>query len=240
MKKINLFCFPFAGGNKYSYREYEQVLPSFLNLIPVEYPGRGARSKEPFITNMDELIDDLYARICHTIDEADYAFYGHSMGGVVAYFLIRKIIDRRHRMPLHLFITGTTGPSAVSREEKKRHLMGEREFIDEIKELDGCPEEVLQNKELWDYFEPVLRADFAVSEAFSYVYDDPFDIPMTVITGAEEDMEATDIHLWQQETTCTVDFRQMPGKHFFILKYPHEVVQIIAEKIFPYTKAFSS
>ena len=240
MKKINLFCFPFAGGNRYSYREYEQALPSFLNLVPVEYPGRGARSKEPFITDMDDLIDDLYARICDAIEEADYAFYGHSMGGVVAYFLLRKINDRRQRMPLHLFITGTTGPSAVSREEKKRHLMGEKEFIDEIKELDGCPEEVLENKELWEYFEPVLRADFAVSEAFNYVYDHPFDIPMTVITGAEEDMEVADIHLWQQETTCPVDFRQMPGKHFFILNYPREVVQIIVEKIFPYTKAFSS
>jgi surfactin synthase thioesterase subunit len=166
------------------------------------------------------------------INGNDYALYGHSMGGVVAFLLSRKIIANKHRRPLHLFITGTTGPTSASRQEKQLHRLGKQAFIAEIRELDGCPEEVLQNEDLMNYVEPILRADFQASETFTYVRDRPLDIPITVITGTHDDMKTEDVRLWQQETTCTIDFIEMPGKHFFILDASGEIVDIIGNKLF--------
>lgn len=238
MKTVNLFCLPFAGGNKYSYREYEKLAPAGLRVLPLEYPGRGARIKEGFARDMDALVDLLYAEIKGRLDQEAYALYGHSMGGVVAYFLARKIIAAHHRPPLHLFITGTMGPSAITRELKKRHLMSQEAFIEEIKNLDGCPPEILENEELLNYFEPILRADFVVSETYAYEALPPFDIPIAVITGTEEEMEPEEILLWQRETSHTVDFRTMPGKHFFILQYAPEVMEIIASKLRMYQQTY--
>lgn len=235
---MNLFCLPFAGGNKYSYREYVEKASSYLNIIPLDYPGRGARTKEPLIENIDTLVEDVYKQISNKVGQTEYAIYGHSLGGLAAYLLTRKLIENNHKAPLHLFITGTTGPSAFSRCEKKRHLLPKKEFLEELKILDGIPDEILQNEELLDYFEPIIRSDFKVSE--TYLYEDyvPLNIPITIITGTEEDMEIADIRLWQKETTCVIDFRQLPGNHFFIIKQSGKIVEIISKKLSVHAKSY--
>lgn len=235
---INLFCLPFAGGNKYSYQKYLEKAPSFLNIIPMEYPGRGARIKEALISDVDALVTDLYNQIQKNIGLADYAIYGHSMGGLIGYLLTRKLVENNHKLPLHLFITGTSGPSAESRSSKNRHLLPKEEFIQELKDLDGIPDEILQNEDLLGYIEPILRSDFKTCETYQYKEHDPLNIPFTVITGTDENMEIEDIHLWQKETECVVDFRQIPGKHFFIFKYPRVIVDIVSKKLSVHTKAY--
>ena len=230
-KSIYLFCLPFAGGNKYSYREYIEKAPPFIKVYPLEYPGRGSRMKEPLMSNVEELIDDLYAQMKTLADKHDYAIYGHSMGGLLSYLLAIKVMENNLRAPLHLFITGTTGPSALSRKEKIRHLMGKTEFIQEIKDLKGMPDEILESEEMLQYFEPILRSDFKVSENYTYEYHSPLDIPFTVITGTEEDMEIEDIRLWQKESKFTVDFKQFQGNHFFIYTHVDNIVDIIGKKL---------
>jgi len=231
MQTINLFCLPFAGGSKYSYRDFEEIAPPFLRITTLEYPGRGSRIKEPLVTDLCALIEDVYQQIKNELDKSTYAIYGHSMGGLVACLLARKILVNGHQPPLHLFITGTMGPSAREKEEKKRHLLGKTAFIDELKKLNGSPQEILNNEELLDYFEPIIRADFKASETYTYEEDLPLNIPFTVITGTEEDMEPDQIMLWQKETKLKVDFRRMAGTHFFIFKYPDSILGIISKKI---------
>src|SRR5271165_2863500 len=131
-KKINLLCLGFAGGNKYSYRQLYEKAPSFLNVITLEYPGRGTRMKEPLISEIHELVDDLYRQVKDITESGRYAIYGHSLGGLTGYLLTLKLLENHHRKPEHIFITGTTGPSAPSRLEKKRSLLPKDEFIKEI------------------------------------------------------------------------------------------------------------
>ncbi|MEP7250934.1 MAG: thioesterase domain-containing protein [Ginsengibacter sp.] len=235
---LNVICLPFAGGNKYSYREFRVHSPSSINLIPLEYPGRGGRIKEDLLSDTSALVDDLYKIIVTLIDNQDYAIYGHSLGGLLTYLLTKKIIEKGHRPPVHLFITGTTGPSSLSRTEKKRHLMPKREFIQELKDLQGMPDEILASDELLEYYEPILRSDFQASESYSYEYSEPLDIPITVITGLAENMTDEDIGLWQNETKQIVDFKCFPGNHFFIYDYTREIVQIISNKISLTTKVY--
>ena len=231
MQYINLFCIPFAGGSKYSYRELEELAPAFLKFIPLEYPGRGARAKESLISDLDILTEDLYQQVKHSLDRSSYAIYGHSMGGLLGFLLTRKIIANCHLPPLHLFITGTKGPSALEKETKNRHLLEKSEFIEEIKKLDGLPEEMLANDELLDYFEPILRADFKATETYKYEEDHPLNIPITVITGTEEDATPEEVALWQKETICSVDIKRMKGTHFFIFRSPGTIISIMSNKI---------
>jgi surfactin synthase thioesterase subunit len=233
-KTINLFCLPFAGGNKYSYREFTEKAPSFLNIITLDYPGRGTRMKDPLPAHIDELTNDLYNQVAPLVGRSAYAIYGHSLGGLMAYKLTRKLLEHGHEPPLHLFITGTTGPSATSRTEKKRHLLNRTDFIAEIRDLDGMPEEILNNEELLYYFEPILRSDFKISEDYLHEELAPLNIPITVITGTEEDMELADVQLWQKETNHVVDFKRMPGKHFFIFQHTYHIIEIISKKLFSY------
>lgn len=228
---FTIFCLPYAGGNKYSYRQFKSKSPSFLNFVLLEYPGRGGRMAEPLVTDIHIIVNDLYTQVKDLIVKEDYAFYGHSMGGLVAYLLAVKIIENKLKQPLHLFITGTMGPSATSRGEKKRHQMVQDEFLEEIKGFGGMPDEMLQNNELLYYFEPILRSDFEASESYIHTYYPALNVPITVITGTGEDMEAGDIEAWQHESLYKVDFRRLPGKHFFIFDFVPEIIQIIAKKL---------
>lgn len=226
-----LFCLPFAGGNKYSYRTFEINAPSYLNIISLEYPGRGSRVGEPLISDINLLVDDLYFQIKGQIGAGNYAMYGHSMGGLIACLLTKQIVKNNLCAPSHLFITGTSGPSAPSREEKKIHLLNKSEFIKEIKSLNGSKDEVLDNEDILSFYEPVLRADFKASETYLYKETDPLSVPFTIITGTDEDIELSDVYLWKKETNARVNFKQLPGDHFFILKYPREIMKIVSIEI---------
>jgi surfactin synthase thioesterase subunit len=229
-KHINVICLPYAGGNKYSYRAYADAAPQSIRFITLEYPGRGSRIKDPLTFNIEDLLNDLYDQ-CIPYIGTDYVFYGHSMGGLLCYLLTRKIIDKNDKTPKHLFITGTVGPSAARRLEKKRSLLGKEAFLQEIKDFGGMPDEILQNDELLDFFEPILRADFTVSESYRHKPMFPLDIPLTVITGSEEDMETEEIRTWQQEAKNPVDFKVLSGGHFFINQHVESIVYIIAKKL---------
>ncbi|HTE33441.1 MAG TPA: thioesterase domain-containing protein [Chryseolinea sp.] len=232
MSVINLYCLPFAGGNKYSYRGYEEKAPAAVKIVTLEYPGRGTRLKEALITDMEQLVEDAFKNIRPLIRDQPYALYGHSMGGVVAFLLSKKIISEGNlAAPLHIFITGTMGPSRQSKDAINRHLLPKKEFIEEMRTLDGCPEEILENEEMLSYFEPILRADFEASETFRYQQGSLLNIPFTVITGNEELMEEEDIATWQMETSDVVDFRRMPGKHFFIFEHSNEILKVISQKL---------
>ena len=233
MDEIFLICLPFAGGNKYSYREYAENSPSFLKLITLEYPGRGGRLKEPLVTDVNHLVDDLYHQIKSAIGHKKYALYGHSMGGLLASLLAQRIAVENNPLPILVFITGTTGPAArLVNNEVKKHLLSKADFLNEIKNLQGMPDEILENKDLLDYFEPILRADFEVCENYIYREFKPLPIPYTVITGYNEKMPAEEIQLWQKETEIPVDFMQLPGSHFFIFKNSKLIVDIISKKLY--------
>src|SRR5262249_31116493 len=92
VRMIDLFCLPFAGGNKYAFREFEKLSPPYLNFIPIEYPGRGSRSNEPLLGDIGYLADDVFVQIERAIGSRPYSIYGHSMGALLAYLVARKLL----------------------------------------------------------------------------------------------------------------------------------------------------
>lgn len=234
---INLLCLPFAGGNKFSYKKYETEAPSGLKIIPLEYPGRGSRGNEPFITELSLLAEDTYSQVCPHLAEGGYALYGHSMGALLALLVTRKIVNNDQRPPLHLFISGAEGPSSLRRRQKQRHLMDKKKFIEEIIKFEGSPGEILQHEEFLNYIEPVLRADFTAIETYIYNEDVPLNIPITVINGTEdEELKPNDICLWQNETSKPVDFVYMQGKHFFIFDFPLCITTLMLNKLLSFPR----
>lgn len=183
------------------------------------------------MTDIGQLVEDLFMQLKGQIGDKAYSIYGHSMGGLVGCLLTRKLTEELQRPPLHLFVTGTTGPSAVKRKENK-HLLEKVEFLEEIRKYDGCPKEFFEDEEMVDFFEPIIRADFRATETYVHKPSEPMDVPITVITGSEEDMEIEDIRTWQQETRKVVDFKSLPGNHFFIFQYSFTVMEIISKKLF--------
>ncbi len=55
-ERMNVFCFPFAGGGASFFRGRASLAPANVALCGVQLPGRGERMGERPYTNMPELI----------------------------------------------------------------------------------------------------------------------------------------------------------------------------------------
>ena len=104
-------------------------------------------------------------------------------------------------------------------------------FLEKLKAYDGIPEVLLEEKELHEFFEPILRADFKAIGAYRYTPAPPLDLPITVIVGSEDKPTFEEACRWQEVTRRKVTVERLPGKHFFIFEQAPVVARIIREKL---------
>ncbi len=210
-----MFCFPYAGGGASIYRGWASSLPADVEVCPVQLPGRESRLREPPFNSSAPMVAALAEGLQPYLD-MPFVFFGHSMGAVVAFELSRELRRRGRALPLHLFVGGRSAPHLPAREEPI-HDLPEPEFLEKLRELNGTPEEVLQHEELMRLLIPILRADFAVNENYTYTEEEPFDFGISA-SGGLGDVEAPreDIEAWGRHTRGRFRLRMLPGDHFFI------------------------
>jgi len=222
---MNLFCIPFAGGSSYSYKGLSDRLHTLVSVDTLELPGRGLRFSESLLSDSRAMTDDLYNQIKTGLHEP-YALYGHSLGALLAFLLARQLVDKRQQKPLYLFLSGCEAPSVLPRQ--KRHLLPKNEFRDVIRRFGGCSPEVLDNEELMEIFEPVLREDFKAYETYVHDAGSKLDVPIALMTGDEEELERDDLMRWQAETTSKISIETFPGDHFFIYRHWDKIAALIS------------
>ena len=64
----------------------------------MQYPGREDRAVEPCITNIPDLADQIHAALRPSLP-GTFAFFGHSMGAILAFELARRIAREEGRGP---------------------------------------------------------------------------------------------------------------------------------------------
>ncbi|CAH1206495.1 Linear gramicidin dehydrogenase LgrE [Paenibacillus plantiphilus] len=226
MKPLKLFCFPYAGGSAYSYNDWNGWFHKSIQLIPIELSGRGSRFEDSLYDNFDEAVQDLYVQIKPHLDGTPFAFFGHSMGSLLSFELARLLIQNNDRTPELLFFSGCTAPHKVKR-EKLLHTLDDREFLEEIKKMEGTPSDFFQNDELMAFYLPILRNDFRIVEQYVYKeMDVRFPCSIMILHGSEEKgMEG--VKEWGKFTCKRSSIHVFPGGHFFI----HKEAQQVARRI---------
>jgi medium-chain acyl-[acyl-carrier-protein] hydrolase len=221
-----LFCFPYAGGGASAYRGWAAALPADLEVCPVQLPARESRLREAAFERPAPLVAALAEALQSHLD-LPFAFFGHSMGAMIAFELTRELRRRGGPQPLHIFVSARRAPQVPAREEAI-HDLPEPEFLAKLRELNGTPEEVLQHAELMRLLMPVLRADFAVNETYVYRLEAPLDAGISAFGGLG-DVEVTreDLALWSEHTRGPFRLRMLPGDHFFL----HGARDLIAESV---------
>lgn len=225
---INLIFLPYAGGNSYSYNSFRQYLDGKVCMITPELPGRGSQYQQPFITDIYAMADYMFEKSAHLFREP-FALYGHSMGGVLAYLMARKIKAAGLPAPLHFFCSGCRAPSIAR--INKYHDLPREAFISKLRELGGSPDEILNNEEAMEFYLPIIRADFKAIETFRYQPGEPLDVPITVLISHGDRISTPDAEAWQQETSCPVSILSFTGGHFFILDHTYDVCRIILRRL---------
>ncbi|HEX7181023.1 MAG TPA: thioesterase II family protein [Thermoanaerobaculia bacterium] len=224
--RVRMFCFPYAGGGASTYRGWSASLPPDVEVCPVQLPGRESRLREEPFTRPEPLIRILADVLAPHMD-MPFVFFGHSMGGMISFELSRELRRRGRTLPLHLFVSGRRAPHVPPREEPI-HNLPEPEFIEELRRLQGTPEEVLQHAELMKLLTPVLRADFSVNETYTYTEEEPLDPGISAFGGlGDDEVTREDLEGWKQHTRGKFRLRMLPGDHFFL----HPSKDVVCEAV---------
>lgn len=213
---FRLFCFSHAGGSAMVFRPWQKPMAPSVEVFPAQLPGRGGRATEPLATRMPELADMATTAVAQYIDRP-FAFFGHSMGGLLAFEVAQRLRARRGVEPAHLFISGRRGPERPRTPDI--HTLSHDELVKKLQRLKGTPEEVLEHPELLELVVPIFRADVEVLETYEFPSRPPLSCPVTAMGGLEdEDVRADDLDAWKQYSTGEFKLRMFAGDHFYLLQ----------------------
>ncbi|MBL3655562.1 thioesterase II family protein [Fulvivirga sediminis] len=229
MRSIKLFCFPYAGGSAAVYKNWQKHLSPNIEIVPVELKGRGRRISEPLYKNVDDLVDDLFPLIQKECQRNYYAFFGHSMGAMIAYELSLRINQSPVALPIRLFLSGRGAPHIAS--SKNYHLLDDEAFKAEILNLGGTPPEFFEHQELIDIFLPVLKNDFKLVETSGREEIMPLNAPITSFFGEDEDLTTEQKEGWEYYTEKKFKKYVYQGGHFFIKEHYKTIIDILNKQL---------
>jgi len=227
---VRLFTFPYAGGGASAFRQWNRLLPPDIDAYAVQLPGRETRFTEPRLTQFSAAVEAIADALRPSLDRP-FAFFGHSMGGSLAFETARYLRRLNAPIPLHLFVSGRSAPQ-VQEERREDSKLPDAEFIQAVQKYGGIPKEVLQHTELLELMLPILRADFGLIESYHYVEEAALDIPITAFGGLE-DVETPQENLapWKVHTVQAFRLMMFQGGHFYLHTAQNQLMSEIARDL---------
>jgi surfactin synthase thioesterase subunit len=215
---IRLFCFPYAGGGASCYRQVLATLPDSVELCGIELPGRQTRLHDAHAADLGAQVADLHAEIGGWLNRP-FAFFGHSMGGWLAYALACRLFERPDLPhPQALLISACRAPSVPFRLPHLHRLDDAALLAALCANGAGGP---AMEPALFDLLKHTLRRDLALLETWSWASLTRLPLPVHVFGGREDaEVSLEALAAWRTVTSGAFTHDQFPGGHFFIHQDP--------------------
>jgi medium-chain acyl-[acyl-carrier-protein] hydrolase len=226
---LRLICFPHAGGGAAAFYPFAALLPSSIEMLAVQLPGREARLAEPPFHRMAPLVDALLDGIRDRLTER-YVFFGHSMGALVAFELCRALRREGLKLPETVVVSGRRAPT-VPNTEAPLHVLDDLAFVDAlIARYDAIPRVIREEPELMQLFVPVMKADFATFENHVHTDEAPLDCKLAIYGGCD-DPQTPHMVGWADLFRGPSRTRHFAGGHFYLADQRRDVAAALAEDI---------
>ncbi|WP_237384473.1 polyketide synthase [Sulfidibacter corallicola] len=233
---FRLFCIPYGVRGASLYREWQAKLPDYIEVCPIQFPGKETRIRERPYGHIVDLVDGMEEALMPMFDKP-FAFYGHSGGGFFAWRLVHRLWQRGIGSLKHLFIGGFTAPTIwpnpVTIFTKAAFRASGLSRMPTPQELAQLSEE--QRQEIWNYYgelfdmvtmpdeakravEPATVEEWSILESYQPDEREPvFDVPLTAIHGrGDRVVSEIEMRAWRELTTGRFQFRVLPGSHLFL------------------------
>ena len=211
------------------FRSWLPHLGPGVELSMAHLPGREARWSEPALVGMPDVVNHLVDAL-DMPDARPWVFFGHSLGGLIAFELARGMRKRGLELPRHLFVSAHRAAHVPNRYPRIAQLP-DRQFAKEVHARHGgIPDEVANNRELMDLMIPSLRADYQAFENYEYRVESPLPCPISALGGrADSLLAAEDLEGWREHTAAAFSLRMFDGGHFFVNDHRPLVVSAVVD-----------
>ena len=229
---MRLFCFPFSGGGASVYRSWSDAMSEEIEVRCVQLPGRETRYKEARVTDIKTLVKDIVKAIeCY--QDKPFAFFGYSLGALLAFEVSRELRKQNMKLPNHLFVAAMHAPQAPPVHPPLSKLADDK-FLQQIEHYYQPQDEAWNNPGLREIFLPVLKDDIALSDSYTYQDEMPLPCPIDVFAG--EDDRGAPLALtqcWSEQTSTQMNHHVFKGGHFFINTSLNEIQSLVLKALKP-------
>ncbi|MEV3985318.1 alpha/beta fold hydrolase [Nonomuraea sp. NPDC049758] len=224
-----LICFPYAGGAASDYRDWAGRLPG-VDVVAACLPGRAGRYQERATTAFAPLLEELAAGIEPYLG-ARVTLFGHSMGGLLAFEVARRL-EAQGRPVALVIASGTEAPGTIAALPPYEDVPDET-LLAELADDGVVPAEALGNDELMSLMLPVLRADYEVIADYRHhPAGPPLSTPMLVYYGIDEVPDPDRLRRqWAAAVAGPLGLRGFPGGHFFVHDAREHVIARLVEDV---------
>ena len=224
--RLRLLCFPHAGSGPTTYHKWPATLPDGVEMWGIRLPGREIRLREPAHRQIDDMVADAAAALRPFLDRP-FVIFGHSLGALLGYELVRHWRNEDGPQPHHLIVSGHRAPHRPPL-QPKCHQAPDAAFLQRVRRLGGTQDKFFAMTELVEMMLPTLRADFAAWETYRYQEDEILDLPITAF-GSTDDSEAQEIDIaaWRQHTNHDFNYQIFSGDHFYLQTNPEPLLKQI-------------
>lgn len=228
--QLQLFFFPHGGGSAQAFYSWKDEFPEEVALYAIQLPGRGARLKEPPMTRLTPLVQEL-GRVIGPYLEKPFAFFGHSIGALIAFELARELRKMSDHFPKQLFVSARHAPQIADPMSPIHHL-SDAEFLKEIERYNGIPREILEEADLMQMTLPALRADLECVETYVYLEESPLVCPISCYGGRDDPTVSYEqLEAWREQTCASFSVKIFPGEHFFIQTHRSLFLRALTEEL---------
>lgn len=227
--QLLLFCLHHAGAGASAYRDWQKLLGTRIEVVPVQLPGREGRFTERAERSIKRLAERLVDPLLERAGAAPFALFGHSMGAVLSYELSHHLAQAQ-RPPAHLAVSAYAPPHI--RVPTHVHTLSDEEFVDHIINLEGTVPAVLENPQLLELLLPVFRDDFAACDTYQCDERARLPIPLTVFGGDRDPgVDVETLERWGELTSGPTSTEVFPGGHFYLMDQLETVLDTLTRKL---------
>ena len=225
-----LFCFAYAGGSAAVYAQWQAALGGEVEVCAIQLPGRGGRMGEPSLRALGAVVKAIAAAVAAESD-LPFSFFGHSLGALLAFEVARYCAAHGLAQPRKLIVSGSEAP-AVRSHGRGLHLLPDEELTARLRDYNGTPPAVLENRELMELLLPMLRADFELVHQYQYRAAPPLGMPLLALAGTRDPYgQEARVAPWLRESVVGGELHRFDGDHFFIHSHQDDVIACVARAL---------
>ena len=230
--RLRLLVLHHAGGSHVAFRRWARLLPTGWEACLVDAPGRGHAADAAPLRTMGGFVRHLVDELSPFLDRP-YALFGHSMGAVAGFALCVELRERGLPLPVWFGASAHPGPRTPDRTPTlDLHRLGPADLRTALHLIGGLPAAVLDDDDLWDRIEPLLRADLEVAERWHPPRVEVLPVPLTAFCGHQDPVARRPaMQRWAVHTERFLGVREFPGDHFYVQQVRDEVVAAVVADV---------
>lgn len=219
--KLNLFCFPYAGGSASIFVQWKKNISEEISVYPVLYPFREARRSERMPDTVQELAKSFVDENEELLTSKKFGIFSHCAGSLIAYEVLVYLREKCNAEPEFFVVSGAEPPQFSLSTLAYLKSAGDEEFLNYLIGSNFVKPDIVSNKGFLSYYIPIIREDF--KSLFNYTKTDAekFKCPIFSFIG-KEDMVVNHSRIadWAAYTEGKTSFNEFDGDHYYFTSIP--------------------